>query len=82
MNSTAGLGMSSRRGNRASSWKNFNINANTKRVAPDLFANNSNSASSNVQHSMRSSSPRSRRIAQPPFSRPADTEDRENHEPS
>jgi len=70
MNSTAAFGTSSRRGNRASSSKNFNSSANPSRVAPDLFTSNSASPSSSVQHSMRSSSSHSRRIPHP-FSRPA-----------
>ncbi len=64
-NSTAAFGTSSRRGNRASCSKNFNIRANPSRVGPVLLASSLGSASSSVQHSMRSSSSHSRRIAGP-----------------
>ena len=62
--STAAFGMSSRRGNRASISKNFSIRLKPSLVAPDLFPTSSNSPSSSVQHSMRSSRFHSRRTAE------------------
>lgn len=53
---TAGAGISAAvSGNRASTSKNFNNNANPSRFAPDLFRRRSRSSSSSVQTSIRSS---------------------------
>lgn len=53
---TAATGISdTSSGNRASTSKNFNNNANPSRFAPDLFRNRSWSSSSSVQTSIRSS---------------------------
>ncbi|MDH6630314.1 hypothetical protein M2271_008174 [Streptomyces sp. LBL] len=49
-------------GNRASTSKNFNNNANPNRFAPDLFRSRCWSSSSSVQTSIRSSGSHSCRI--------------------